>query len=65
LEYSGFIPSAGNYTAYLQAGLLYLITPKHQLDIRVASGLNNQSSDFLFGVGYSFRLDNLFKKKKS
>ena len=40
--------------------MLFLPTPRQQLDLRVAAGLNGASSDFLVGFGYSFRLDGLF-----
>jgi len=57
LEYGGFFPTTGVTTHYLQGGVLYLITPRQQLDVRVATGLNQAASDFLIGFGYSFRLD--------
>lgn len=60
LEYGAFIPSEGKSTHYVQGGALYLLTKRQQLDVRMAAGLNKQSSDFLVGFGYSFRVDGLF-----
>jgi len=31
-----------------------------QIDFHVAFGVNNSATDFIFGVGYSFRFDGLF-----
>jgi hypothetical protein len=60
LEYSGFYPSAGKSVQFLQSGLLYLLTPRQQLDARIAAGLNKTSPGILVGFGYSFRVDGLF-----
>jgi hypothetical protein len=59
-EYGGFIPTSGRTGQFIQGGLLYLPTRRQQFDVRVATGLNRQSSDFLVGFGYSFRVDGLF-----
>lgn len=61
LEYSGFYPTQGSVTLFAQSGLLYLLTPHQQLDVRVARGLTSDSPDILVGFGYSFRVDGLFK----
>lgn len=65
LEYSGFYPTDGKSTQYLQSGALYLITPRHQLDARIAVGLNKNSPNILVGLGYSLRVDGFFGKSKA
>lgn len=60
LEYSGFYLSKGKNVQFLQSGLLYLLTPRQQIDARIAVGLNRNSPDILVGFGYSFRVDGLF-----
>jgi hypothetical protein len=62
LEYAGLIPTQGKNQQFIQAGYLYVPTPRQQWDIRIATGLNRQSPDVMVGFGYSFRLDGLFDK---
>lgn len=64
LEYSGFYPNKGKTIQYLQSGALYLLTPRQQLDARIAVGLNKNSPNILVGFGYSFRIDGLFGRSK-
>lgn|GEM_PF-609422 len=60
LEYAASIPTEGKTSHYAQTGALYLLSPRNQVDIRVAAGLNPAAPDFLIGFGYSFRVDGLF-----
>jgi len=60
LEYAAIIPTEGKSSHYAQTGALYLISPRNQVDVRVAAGLNPAAPDFLIGFGYSFRVDGLF-----
>jgi len=60
LEYSGFYPTTGKTTQYLQSGMLFVPTPRQQFDARIAVGLNHNSPNILVGFGYSFRMDGLF-----
>jgi hypothetical protein len=63
VEYGGFLPvKGGKSTHFIQGGALYLLTPRQQLDVRMAVGLNRSASDFLVGFGYAFRVDGLFSK---
>lgn len=64
LEYAGVIPSQGKSAQYIQSGVLYLPTPRQQLDARLAVGLNKTSPNILVGFGYSFRIDGLFGKSR-
>jgi hypothetical protein len=59
-EYAGLIPTQGKNQQFLQAGYLYIPTPRQQWDIRIAKGLNRESPDIVVGFGYSFRVDGLF-----
>jgi Putative MetA-pathway of phenol degradation len=60
LEYAAIIPTEGRASHYAQTGALYLISPRNQVDVRVAAGLNPAAPNFLVGFGYSFRVDGLF-----
>lgn len=60
VEYSGFYPTTGKTTQFVQTGALFVPTPRQQFDVRIAAGLNKVSPDFLVGFGYSFRVDGLF-----
>jgi hypothetical protein len=46
----------GPSTATFQAGLVYLVNPDCQLDVRAARRLTDQGFDFLLGAGLSYRL---------
>lgn len=59
-EYASLIPTQGKNQQFLQAGYLYVPTPRQQWDIRIAKGLNRESPDIVVGFGYSFRVDGLF-----
>lgn len=59
-EYAATVPTTGDTIQIVQFGLLYVFRRRHQLDARIATGLNKNSPDILVGVGYSFRIDGLF-----
>jgi hypothetical protein len=40
---------------YMDGGVLYLLTPNMQLDLRAGFGLSGRPDDFFTGVGYSVR----------
>jgi len=40
---------------YMDGGILYLLTPNMQLDLRAGFGLSDRPDDFFTGVGYSVR----------
>lgn len=61
VEYVGDYPARGGSTALVNSGGVYLLTKTQQIDFHVAFGLNRNSPNAIFGVGYSFRLDNLFR----
>lgn len=65
LEYATLIPTQGRSQHFVQYGFLYLPTPRQQLDVRMANGLNRASSDLVIGFGYSFRVDGFFGKSRA
>jgi hypothetical protein len=58
-EYVGEYPSRGTSTALLNVGGGYLLNRTEQLDFHMAFGLNRNSPDYIIGVGYSYRWDNV------
>ena len=60
VEYVGDYPSRGSSVQLINSGGEYLLTKTQQIDFHVAFGLNRNSPNYIFGVGYSFRLDGLF-----
>ena len=59
-EYVGEFPSHGEASHLFNSGGGYRITPTQQIDFHAAVGLNQVAPKFVFGIGYSFRLDKLF-----
>lgn len=60
VEYVGGYPAAGGSSQLVDGGATYVLTPTQQLDLHVGVGLNRNAPNWVFGVGYSFRLDRLF-----
>jgi len=58
-EYVGDYPSRGASGALFNFGGGYLLTRTQQVDFHMAFGLNSNSPNYIIGVGYSFRLDNV------
>jgi hypothetical protein len=61
VEYVGDYPNRGGSIDLINAGAEYLLTRTQQIDFHIAFGLNQNSPDYIFGVGYSFRFDGLFR----
>jgi outer membrane putative beta-barrel porin/alpha-amylase len=62
-EYVGDFPSRGSNVELFNIGGEYLLSRTQQVDFHIAFGLNRNSPDYIVGVGYSWRLDNLFAKR--
>jgi hypothetical protein len=62
-EYVGDFAWRGSNVTLLNVGGEYLLTRTQQVDFHLAFGLNRNSPDYIVGVGYSWRLDNLFAKR--
>ena len=60
-EYVGDHPAGGRPSQLFNSGALYHPTPTQQLDFHLAVGLNHNSPSYVVGVGYSFRVDGLFR----
>ncbi|TMK41559.1 MAG: transporter [Alphaproteobacteria bacterium] len=58
-EYVGDYPSRGASIALFNVGGGYLLSRTQQIDFHMAFGLNSNSPNYIIGVGYSFRLDNV------
>jgi len=62
-EYVGEFPLAGGASHLFNSGGGLRITPTQQIDFHAAIGLNRNAPAYIFGIGYSFRIDGLFKIK--
>ena len=65
VEYVGDYPANGSPAQLLNSGGLYRLSPTQQLDFHVAVGLNHNAPNYIVGVGYSVRFDELFSVKQS
>lgn len=62
-EYVGEFPVVGGASQLLNSGGGYRLTDTQQIDFHVGVGLNRNAPAYIFGLGYSFRLDGLFKAR--
>jgi outer membrane putative beta-barrel porin/alpha-amylase len=60
VEYVGGHAAHGGASQAFNTGGAYHFTPTQQIDFHFAVGLNRNAPTWIFGVGYSFRLDGLF-----
>jgi hypothetical protein len=60
-EYVGDYPSRGSSVQLFNTGGGYLLTRTQTIDFHVALGLNRNSPNYIVGLGYSFRFDDLFR----
>lgn len=60
-EYVGDYPDGTRPVQLINSGGMYRLTPTQQLDLHVAFGLNRNSPNYIVGLGYSFRVDGLFR----
>jgi len=58
-EYVGEYPEGAGPSLFLNSGAIYHMTRTQQVDFHIAFGLNHNAPSYIFGVGYSFRLDGL------
>jgi opacity protein-like surface antigen len=59
VEYVGSFPANGRNSQFINSGGGYRIDDHHQVDFHVAVGLDRDAPNYIFGVGYSFRIDGL------
>ena len=62
-EYVGEYPEGAGPSLLLNSGAIYHMTRLQQVDFHIAFGLNHNAPSYIFGVGYSFRLDGLLPAK--
>ena len=60
IEYVGDYPEHGPSPIFLNSGGAYRLTKTEQLDFHLAVGLDKSAPEYIFGLGYSFRVDGLF-----
>jgi hypothetical protein len=63
VEYVGDYPVHGGVGHLINSGGGYRITNTQQIDFHVGFGLNRNAPNYIFGIGYSFRLDGLFRAR--
>jgi len=63
VEYVGNFPSNGRNSQWINSGGGYRIDDRHQIDFHVGVGLNRNAPNYIFGVGYSFRLDGFLQQR--
>ena len=60
VEYVGDYPARSGSSQLFNSGGTYRLTKTQQIDFHVGVGLNHNAPHYIFGLGYSFRLDGLF-----
>lgn len=61
-EYGGDFAQWGGSKEVAHFGTAYKITPKNQIDFHFGFGFTHATPGRFFGLGYSFRLDNLWER---
>jgi len=65
VEYVGNFPSNGRNSQLLNSGGGYPIDDHHQIDFHVGVGLDRNAPNYIFGLGYSFRLDGFLQPDRA
>ena len=63
VEYVGNFPSIGRNTQLINFGGGHRIDDHHQIDFHVGVGIDRNAPNYIFGVGYSFRLDGVLQPR--
>ena len=61
VEYIVSFPASGGTSQLFNSGAGYRIDNNHQIDFHVGFGLDRNAPAYIFGVGYSFRINGLFR----
>lgn len=61
-EYGGDFAQLGGSKEVAHFGTAYRITPKNQVDFHFGFGLSRATPGLFFAVGYSFRIDSVWKR---
>jgi outer membrane putative beta-barrel porin/alpha-amylase len=59
-EYVGDYPQGASASHLWNSGAVYRVNRTQQVDFHIAFGLNHNAPTYVVGVGYSFRIDELF-----
>jgi len=62
VEYIGNFPTVGRNGQLINSGGGYRIDDHHQIDFHVGVGLDRNAPNYIFGLGYSFRLDGFLQQ---
>jgi hypothetical protein len=65
IEYVGDFSSNGRNSQLINSGGGYRIDDHHQIDFHVGVGLDRNAPAYIFGVGYSFRIDGVLRDHPS
>ncbi len=65
LEYVGSFPGDGRNSQLLNSGGGYRIDDHHQIDFHIGVGLNRNAPNYIFGIGYSFRVDGFLQRDRA
>jgi hypothetical protein len=60
IEYVGDYPVRAGASHLFNSGGGYRVTDNQQIDFHLGFGLNRNAPTYIFGIGYSFRLDRLY-----
>ena len=63
IEYVGGFPSNGRNSQLINSGGKYRIDDRQQIDFHVGVGLDRNAPGYIFGIGYSFRLDGVLQQR--
>jgi hypothetical protein len=61
VEYVGEYPTSGSPAHSINTGGAYRVTRLQQIDFHLSFGLNDRAARYVFGVGYSVRLDGVWQ----
>ncbi len=63
VEYVGDFPSNGRNSQLINSGGGYRIDDHRQIDFHVGVGIDRNTPNYVFGIGYSFRIDGLLPQR--
>ncbi|HEX9237666.1 MAG TPA: transporter [Xanthobacteraceae bacterium] len=61
-EYVGTFPASGRNNQLFNSGAGYRIDKNQQIDFHIGVGLDRDAPSYVFGLGYSFRFDGVFRR---
>jgi hypothetical protein len=61
-ECVGTFPANGRNNQLFNSGAGYRMDKNQQIDFHIGFGLDREASSYVFGLGYSFRFDGVFRR---